>query len=437
MQENSAFEDLKADFVALQIHYKMLQERLNAALVVAPTRDADYVKMMEKVQVSDLERAKDRQIIEDQAANIKKWSEYATHLEDEKATLVEGHKTLTQEHTHLKKSSTANANDKMVLLQEQLNELKKLNETQKASYETAIEDLKKRQEVLTAEKNTAIRQATLAKNEYDKLRAAQAATPPPAEPMPAPKRKLTFLQKFGVLFVLPALMLGWFAHARMSTNKLPAIDASANSKIQRYADYMANNNVNFHAFMKQNRFDEILTTLDTDIKKIENQPIKDLLEVQKQFYNTAKSQRENIAEVVYKREDNKSNDVFLQETSAGGSLKSKGAAPKPIAPKPQTAPSTSASTSIGVTGIPSVIEIYNTADGATVRAGFEREAGIVGKVKKGVKCEVLDRSPQKLKRTLPIDGKDSEMEEYAYKIKFKSGGEDKEGWVYGFYVKVD
>jgi hypothetical protein len=268
------------------------------------------------------------------------------------------------------------------------------------------------------------------------LRATQIATPAPAVATPAPKRKLTFLQKFGVLFVVPALLLGWLAHAKMSSNKLPTIDTAANSKIQRYADYMANNNVNFHAFMKQNRFDEILTTLDTDIKKLENQPIKDLLEVQKQFYNTAKSQRENIADVVHKREDTKPSDVFLQETSSGGTLKSKGAAAKPIAPKTQT-PTPPSGTSVGVTGIPSSIEIYNTVDGATVRAGFEREAGIVGKVKKGVKCQVLDRSPQKLKRTLPIDGKDSEMEEYAYKIKFKSGGEEKEGWVYGFYVKVE
>jgi hypothetical protein len=436
MQENSAFEDLKADFVALQIHYKMLQERLNAALVVAPTREADYVKMMEKVQVSDFERAKDRQIIDDQAANIKKWSEYATHLEDEKATLLEGHKTLAQEHTHLKKSGVATANESISLLQAQVNELKKLNESQKLSYETTIDDLKKEQDALIAEKNTAIRQATLAKNEYDKLRATQIATPAPAVATPAPKRKLTFLQKFGVLFVVPALLLGWLAHAKMSSNKLPTIDTAANSKIQRYADYMANNNVNFHAFMKQNRFDEILTTLDTDIKKLENQPIKDLLEVQKQFYNTAKSQRENIADVVHKREDTKPSDVFLQETSSGGTLKSKGAAAKLIAPKTQT-PTPPSGTSVGVTGIPSSIEIYNTVDGATVRAGFEREAGIVGKVKKGVKCQVLDRSPQKLKRTLPIDGKDSEMEEYAYKIKFKSGGEEKEGWVYGFYVKVE
>jgi hypothetical protein len=433
MQENTAFEELKADFVALQIHYKMLQERLNAALVVAPTRDADYIKLMEKVQLSEFDYAKNRKIIEDQAANIKKWSEYATHLEEEKAALLKEHNTLQASATAQSTANTS-ANNNFNALQDQLTALKKLNESQKMSYLSEIDDLRKGKEALTNEKNTAIRQAALAKSEYDKLR----NTPPP-EPQLI-KRPLTFLQRYGMLFAFPALLLGGLVSSKLSnsSNTAPKIDAAVTSKIQRYADYMSNNNVNFHAFMKQGRFDEILNTLDADIQKPENQMIKDLLDVQKQFYNTAKNQHENIAEVVYKRQESNPNDVFLQETTNG--KQPKAAAPKAPAPKKETpvpaAPIVKSEGGVGVSGIPSVIEIYNTNDGATVRGGFERDAGVVGKVKKGTKCEVITRSPQKLKRTVPIDGKDTEIEEYAYKIKFKSGNDDKEGWVYGFYVKI-
>jgi hypothetical protein len=436
MQENTAFEELKADFVALQIHYKMLQERLNAALVVAPSRDADYIKIMEKVQLSDFEHANNRKKIEEQAINLKKWSEYATHLEEEKAALL-------KQHTELKASATAqstantSANHNFNALQDQLAALKKLNESQKIGYEAEINDLKQGRDTLINEKNTAARQAALAKSEYDKLKNA----PPPPPPPPVVQKRLTFFQQYGFLLAIPALLLGWFAHAkRVSKPVTSQNELTATSKIQRYADYMSNNNVNFHAFMKQGRFDDILNTLEIDVQKPENQPIVDLLEVQKQFYNTAKNQRENISEVVYKRQEGNTNDVFFQETTAGA--KAKGATPKATVPKKQTPPpvvpiGSTDGGGVGVSGIPGMIEIHNTNDGATVRGGFERDAGIVGKVKKGTKCEVLTRSPQKLKRTVPIDGKDTEIEEYAYKIKFKSGNDDKEGWVYGFYVKIE